>query len=262
MIVTEADLREQLRRPTTGAQVLLPAGARLSPAAADFVKQWSLVAVEGDPAEPREAPGAAAGSAGAGWDKASVFPVSVTSDAPCCTTCGTALASKPSALTQLNAHHFTPKTHPRIKLRGRVDSLHAVVLLTQRLARQAGEASLECDLGTVAAYCRELMSAEYNERPVAEPCLRDHDAETIHRATHDPAAVLGIQHLTISSADPELQHWLNVARTTARELEILALETFGSPHHPYGASICHGLNRLSSVLYFLQLLLAKGEERC
>ena len=48
MIVTEADLRDQLRRPVMGAQVTVPTGARLSPSAADFVKQWALVMVDPD----------------------------------------------------------------------------------------------------------------------------------------------------------------------------------------------------------------------
>ena len=53
-------------------------------AAADFVKQWSLVAVEGDPAEPREAPGAAAGSAGGGWAPGIRVVASVRSPAGIC----------------------------------------------------------------------------------------------------------------------------------------------------------------------------------
>ena len=83
-------------------------------------------------------------------------------------------------------------------------------------------------------------------------------SDELHRATHDPSGVLGIEHLTIDGADDELQHWLNIGRSTTRELEICALETFDSPHHPYGASICHGLNRLSSVWYFLQLAWKRG----
>lgn len=263
MIVTEADLRDQLRRPTVGARVIIPAGARLSPSATDFVKQWALVTVETPADGPATASGGtetagAVGATGPGqleWDTESVFPVNLTGDLPTCVTCGTAVTTKPSALTQLNAYHYALKTHPRIKLRGRVDSLHAMVLLIQRIARQDGHAELARDLGTVAAYCRELTSAEYNERPVAELRLPDWDIEQIHRATHDPMAVLGIPHLTIDDTEPEIQHWLNLARTTSREIEVVAMEAFWSPHHPYGASICHAFNRLSSTFYFLQLRL-------
>lgn len=253
MIVTEAELRDQLRTPTTGAQVVVPAGARLSPSAADFVKQWGLVTVEQVAASPTPA-------GTAEWDKASVFPVDFTGEIPTCTSCGMEVTKKASALTQLNAHHFASKTHPRIKLRGRIDSLHAKVLLVQRMACAAGEEPLARDLGTVGAYCREITSAEYNERPVAALQLQTWGVDDIHKATHDPKGVLGIEHLTIDEADVELQHWLNLARTDAREIEILALETFPSPHHAYGESICHALNRLSSIFYFLQLRLKAGVE--
>lgn len=262
MIVTEADLRDQLRRPSVGATVAIPAGARLSPSAADFVKQWALITVESATGESATAStNGPAGSTGIpgperlDWDTESVFPVNFEGDLPTCVTCGTAVTAKPSALTQLNAYHYAPKTHPRIRLRGRVDSLHAMVLLIQRIARQDGHTELARDLGTVAAYCRELTSSEYNERPAAELRLPNWDIEQIHRATHDPMAVLGIPHLTIDDTEPEIQHWLNLARTTSREIEVVAMEAFPSPHHPYGASICHAFNRLSSTFYFLQLRL-------
>lgn len=259
MIVTEAELRDQLRRPSAGAQVSIPAGARLSPSAADFVKEWSLAVVEGTPAEPDER--AAVDPASLDWEKASVFPVDFSGELPRCTTCGTSVTEKASALTQLNAHHYAPKNHPRIRLRGRVDSLHSMIMLIQRIARQRDEAGLARDLGTIAAYCRELTSAEYNERPVAELALREWDAERIHQVTHDPRGTLGIEHLTLDDEDDELLHWLNLARSTAREIEITAMDAFGSPHHPFGASICHALNRLSSSLYFLQLLMKAEASR-
>ena len=242
MIVTEAELRDQLRRPVAGAKVTVAAGARLSPAARDFVKQFALVLVEEGGAEGQTRD----------WDHDAVFPVALSGEAPRCTQCGTGVTRKPSALTQLNASHYAPKTHPRIKLRGRIDSLHARVLWLQRLAYEAGEEALVADLASLAAYCRELISAEYNERPVADLRLAGLDPDTMHRATHDPRSTLGVEHLTLDHHDDELQHLLNLARTESREIEILALETFPSPH-VHGATICHALNRVSSAFYYLQL---------
>lgn len=254
MIVTEAELRDQLRRPVIGAQVRIPTGARLSPSAADFVKQWQLVVLE--PAVPGEQ-ARDADVDRPEWDTPSRFPVAANAEPPRCTQCGTPVTDKPDGLTQLNSCHLTAKTHPRIRLRGRVDTLHALVLLAQSRAGAPELGWLADELGTLAAYCRELTSAEYNERPVADLALGRWDAEAIHRATHDPQAELGVAHLTISGASPELQHWLNLCRATSRELELVALDAFASPHHPYGASICHALNRLSSTFYFLQLRLAQ-----
>ena len=55
-IVTEAELRDQLRRPTLGATIKVPAGARLTPSARDFVKQWQLNRVDPSEPEPGTAP--------------------------------------------------------------------------------------------------------------------------------------------------------------------------------------------------------------
>ena len=167
-IVTEADLRDQLRRPTQGAQVAVPVGARLSPAAADFVKHWGLELVENPAQEPAGASRPQDSSSGISWDTASRFPVTPLEEAPRCTCCGTAVEQKSDAMTQLNACHYAMKNHPRIRFRGRMDSLHAYVLMAQVRAAASGLTGLVRDLGTVAAYCREITSAEYNERPVAD----------------------------------------------------------------------------------------------
>lgn len=258
MIVTESALREQLRQPRYGVQVRIPAGATLSPSAADFVAHWRLEVVEREPAVS----GPATPAVGqASWDRPSSFPVSLDGTPPRCTTCGSEVTAKPDGLTQLNACHFVAKTHPRIRLRGSVDGLQALALLASARARETGATEVADGLSTVAAYCRELMSAEYNERPAAAPGLLGLDEESLHDATHDPRSALGIDHVAPGPEHPELLLWLNLLRTQARAVELDALTAFGSPHHPYGASICHGLNRLSSLVYYLELrLVAAGAE--
>ncbi|WP_162616416.1 hypothetical protein [Xylanimonas allomyrinae] len=259
MILTEADLRDRLRRPTPGAVVLVPPGARLSPAAADFVAQWRLVLDDaGSPADPSGGhdPGGHA-AARPGWDRDASFPVDGDA-APLCTQCGSTVDTKPSRLTQLNRNHYVPKTHPRIVLRGRLDSLGAHLLAVAGDAVAAGHDGAGADLATLAAYCRELLSAEYNERPAAGLVLDGRDAEQIRAATHDPVGTLGVAHVTLTERSAPVQHRVNACRTHAREVEIVAAGVFPSPHHPYGASVCEGLNRLSSACYLVQLLLARG----
>ena len=219
MIVTEAWLRERVRRPEPGAVVVLPPGARLSPAAADFVAHWRLEVREGPPERPGEGP-PAPGPAPA-WDRPASFPVVRREHAPRCTACGQEVDAKPGALTELNACHYAPKTHPRIVLRGRLDSLHALLLLAQSVAagEPAGAAGLvgreetAAALASLAAYCRELIGAEFAERPAAGLSLDGYDAETLHRATHDPDGLLGVPHVTLGGDAPPVQLWLNLVRT-------------------------------------------------
>lgn len=233
-------------------------GARLSPAAADFVAQWGLVVQEA-PVQRAKSRGPGPEELRSDWDVPSRFPV-VSSAAPLCTACGSPVHDKTDGQTQLNATHYTAKSHPRIVLRGRIDSLHALVLMAQHEALSSGRTETAAGLGTLAAYCRELISAEYNERPVTDAVVGGLDLDEIHRATHDPKGVLGTEHLTIDGSASLLQQLLNVLRTQSREVEIIAFEAFPSPHHTYGATICHALNRFSSIVYFLQLRLELSEQ--
>ncbi|GAA1542248.1 hypothetical protein [Nocardioides humi] len=250
MIVTEGALREQLRQPRAGARVTVPAGATLSPSAQDFVAHWRLEVVTSTPATPERRE----------WDRPGTFPVVREGDVPRCLTCGGAVTEKPDGLTQLDACHFAPKTHPRIRLRGRIDTLQATVLLLAARAAALGDEPLRDHLGTVAAYCRELMSAEYHERPAAAPGLAGLSEEEIHAATHDPRATVGVDHVVPDAGDAELLLRLNLLRSQVREVELVALDAFPSPHDPSGASIVHGLNRLSSVVYYLELRHAADAE--
>ena len=240
-VVTEAELRNQLRRPTLGATIAVPAKARLTPSAQDFIKQWQLKRVDPSQPTPGTAPAAPSPSAppehgetvDTSWQQESVFPINRPQH-PRCDCCGGELTRKGDTMTQLNDEVFVVKTHPRIRLRGKFDSLHAL-----------------------AAYWRELTSAEYHQRVVAPLSMPGWDEKSIHKATHDPDSVLGVPHETLDGSSPVLSHWLNLCRTSSRELEIEALTALPSQDDPFAVSLNHALNRLSSAFYFLQLRLSQ-----
>lgn len=252
MIVTEAALREQLRHPRHGAPVHVPAGAVLSPSARDFVAQWDLELREDGPAP------AAATFDRPTWDTPSAFTFDADA-APRCTTCGSEVADKPDHLTQIDACHLGPKTHPRIVLRGKLDTLQAAVLLAGRAAHDAAATATADHLDQVAAYVRELLAAEYQGRPAAPPSLAGLDDHALHAATHDPRGSLGVDHLTPASTDPAVLLWCNWARALAREAELAALVAHPDPHDPVATALVHGCNRLSSVLYWVALAHAAAD---
>jgi ethanolamine utilization cobalamin adenosyltransferase len=258
-ILSEAELRAQLGPPRHGAVVEVPPGARLTPAAEDLVRAWGL--------ELREVPGAVVGSAGdralpagagasgAAWDVPGRFPVVLEGEIPRCVTCGGEVRRKPSHVTQLDARFFAPKTDARIRLRGRLDSLQALTLLVAARARAEGREGLAADLDTVAAYCRELLAAEYHLRPPGELRLAGLDEETLHHASHHPEEAVGLPHLVPDASHPEILHWLNWLRCQVREAEVLALDAFPPEHHPgtEGSALARAVNRLSSAVYYLEL---------
>lgn len=256
-IVTEAELRDQLRRPSVGAEVVVPEGARLTPSAQDFVNQWKLVLVSSREREPEAPVVDEPGDTTPSWQRESVFPINRPKE-PRCSCCDGPLTRKGDHLTQLDDETFVVKTHPRIRLRGRFDSLHALVLMAECQSRASGPEWLAESLAVLASYCRELTSAEYHLRPVAPLALPGWDEKAIHKATHDPESVLGVPHENLSGSSPMLSHWLNLCRTSCRELELEALEAFPAWDEPFSASLNHALNRLSSAFYFLQLRLAQS----
>lgn len=238
MVISEADLRSQLRCPRMGATIVVPHAARLTPAARDFINQWQLVCVDESTDQAADPTECCSGGAG---ESCQVEP--------------SAPAAVSSAMTRLNAHHIVSKTHRRIKLRTRIDSLQAYTRLAQRLAKEAGEDDLVRDLGLIADYFCEVVAAEYGERPVAMFTLPRWPMDKINQTIADPKATLGIDHVMIDESEIQLQHWLNVVRTQTAEVEISALEAFEAMPGGYGDSIAEAFYQLGLVLYFLQLRL-------
>lgn len=252
-ILTEAQLRERVRQPQDGMKLRLPRGTIFSPSAADFIKQWHIeVSYEDNgTAIPAESSVAERPE----WDKESVFPVNLKGELPRCITCGTPLEKKPEHMTQLNSEIFAPKSNDRILLRGKLDTLQALCLLVGAMCREQEALSTSNLLETLAAYCREMMSAEYNERPVQPLVFGGLDEAELRKATHNPQEALGIPHLTPGTTEPLLLLWLNYLRCQAREAELVSINCFGDTYgkDPYG--LVQAMNRLSSAFYYLELLL-------
>lgn len=265
-ILTEAQLRERVRQPQDGMKLRLPRGTIFSPSAADFIKQWHIEVTYEDngsfiPVENASTNLVAAEQSAperAAWDKESVFPVNLKGELPHCITCGTPLAKKPEHMTQLNATVFAPKTNDRVRLRGKLDTLQALFLLTGAIAREQQALSTADMLETLAAYCREMMSAEYNERPVQPLTIGGLSEAELRKATHNPQEALGVPHLTPNTQESLLLLWLNFARCQVREAELVTIDCFDGEH--YGKDdfgLVQAMNRLSSAVYYLELLLKR-----
>ncbi|MCX7852506.1 MAG: hypothetical protein N2383_06940 [Caldilineales bacterium] len=263
-ILTEAELRNRIRQPRKGETLTVPPGTRFSPAAADFIKHWQILVVYADAvaAEPSPEPEPPpATTARPAWDKPGTFPVRLEGELPRCVSCGMPVKPKPEHLTQVDAGHFAPKNTPRIRFRGKLDTLHAVCMLVAARAAAVNLPQLAEYLHTLAAYCREILSAEYNNREVAPIALAGLDEAALRQATHDPKTALGIEHIVPGPDDHEILHWLNFLRCLAREAEIAALDAVAPVPgytllHP---SLAQAVNRLSSAVYYLELLFKAGK---
>ncbi len=262
-IVTESDLRDRLRQPQCGQSIAVPEGARFSPAAVDFIRQWQLRIVYGESTDGRGdvGRGATPSPARPEWDRPGAFPVVLEGAIPRCTTCGMPVTGKPEHLTQVDAGHFAPKNSPRIRFRGKLDTIQGLCLLVAARARTFNLPQLADHLDTLAAYCREILSAEYNGRSAAPIALAGLDEATLRKATHEPRQYVGIDHIVPGSEDHEILHWLNYLRCQAREAELVALDVVApypglTTGHP---SLAQAVNRLSSAVYYLELLFRAGK---
>jgi len=253
-VITESELREFWQNGR-GQLPAFPPGTRFSASAQDFIKNHQ-VEVRFDGSSNSSIDNSSS------WDRPGSFPVILTGPLPVCSECGQPLQAKPEHMTQIDAGHFAPKTSPRLVLRGRVDSLHAFVMLVASTARRFELPELAHHLDTLAAYCREIMSAEYNLRPVAPLVMMGKSEQDLHEISHWPDKYLGIAHIVPGPYDHEILHWLNLLRTQCREVEVVVLQAFPADGiDPSGArnSLSRALNRLSSAVYVLELYFQAGK---
>ena len=66
--------------------------------------------------------------------------------------------AKPEELTHLRGKLLVPKSHPRIRLRGKLDSLEAYILLAQNHADKEGLTELDRNLGELLDYVRKMAA--------------------------------------------------------------------------------------------------------
>jgi ethanolamine utilization cobalamin adenosyltransferase len=267
-VITEAELRE-LWQGGRGTIPPFPSGTRLTPSARDFVNQWGITVNFVEATAEASSPLAKAqgqetrdASPPPAWDKPGEFPVNLSGPLPACTVCGQPVTptAKPAHIAQLDAAHFAPKTAPRFVLRGKMDTLHAHFLLATAQARRFSLPELANYLTTLAAYCREITSAEYHERGVAPLQLAGLSEADIREASHQPDRTIGIPHVVPGSDDHEMVLQLNLLRCQVRETELVATAVFTGPDGLLSRSdLVVALNRLSSAVYYLILLLKAGK---
>lgn len=261
-VITESELRE-IWKNGRGQLPPFPVDTRFSASAQDFIKSQRIeIRFSPDLHVQTNQNTNSILAPSASWDKRGSFPVVLNGPIPVCHECGQSLSTKPEHMTQIDASHFGPKTSPRLVFRGRVDSLHALVMLTASTARRFELPELGKYLDSLAAYCREIMSAEYHLRPVCSLSLMGKNEDQLHDISHWPDRHLGIPHLVPSPHDHEILHWLNLLRAQCREVEVVVLQAFpptDTDQSSIGNSLGHALNRLSSAIYVLELYFQAGK---
>ena len=159
---------------------------------------------------------------------------------------GEGYEEKPENMTHLYGNRLIAKTHPRIALRGKLDSLEAQVLLIQ--VRYQEETGLCQDLESVLVYLQTLLGAEVKNEVLEEVMLFGLNHEELRYMSHNVREEFGMNHPVPDPSMGAVAMELNFLRTQVREAELCAANAF-----PKGdeLNVIQHLNRLSSGIYIL-----------
>lgn len=228
-----------------GDSFALPAGSLLSPAARDLLRERRITVTE----PPRKAPKLV--FTPVPWDGKKGYVDHRT---------GRALAEKPEDMTHLTGNRLVPKTHPRILLRGRLDSLQAQVVIAQTLLEErAAPAPLVEELEDILAFLRAALRAEVLDEPLGEFRLAGLTPEALREQSHHPERYFGLDPMVLPHRSMGVAcALLNGLRAGAREVELAADAAFLPHPTPAQYTILRGLNRLSSALHILFYRLLAG----
>lgn len=176
-------------------------------------------------------------------------PMTVTAPAP-------VHGALPQGTTYLDAETVVNKSHPRIMLRGKIDSLIAacVVVQTQFDMRKSLPELVILGLADTNTCLWYLLQTEITASPMPSIRVCDMDADTLRTVSLNPKHYLGIDHIVPSGSLGPNVALLNWLRTLIREVEVVCTEV-----SPDRTDMLEGLNRLSTAVYVLMLLVVLAE---
>lgn len=161
--------------------------------------------------------------------------------------------SKPEHMTHLDGQILVPKTHPRIRFRGKMDTLEALLNLCRLEVPR-----LDVQLGEILSFVRTLLRCDVLGEPVKEETLLGLTSQELRHRSHFPQDYYGQPHFMPESRDGREIAWLNLSRCAAREAELAAVAAFtdadGEMTRP---DMIRATNRLSSAIYLLMILQRK-----
>ena len=156
---------------------------------------------------------------------------------------------KPEHMTHLNGEVLVPKTHPRIRFRGKMDTLEAELILCQ-LVPGAPEGAL----GEILDLSRKILRCDVLEEPLRQDTLCGLTQDEQRGRSHMPQDYYGQPHFMPQASDGSVIAGMNRARCFAREAELAAVEAFSDREgNLLREDIPKALNRMSSMLYLLMI---------
>lgn len=230
MLITESDVRKKYDDDNGLKEYFVPRDALITPAAKEFLLDRKIKVIY-EKRESTEMKELAKG----------FYDLN-----------GRKYSQKPEHLTHLKGNTLVPKDHPRIVLRGKLDSLQSKIIETQLAAERHGKEKLLEELQKILLFVRGLVRAEVMDEKVKEQQIAGMSFDDIHNRSHDPMKYYGFPHLMIDREMGEMAVALNTLRSETREVEIAAFKAFSLNNGNVSRmDIITSLNRLNSCFYIM-----------
>lgn len=174
---------------------------------------------------------------------------------------GASYFDKPEHMTQLHGNMLVVKNHPRIKYRGKLDSLQSEIVLAQSMiAVNENEKKVLDDLDDILNVLRELMKSEVLDTPFELERIIGLTHAELRERSHAPMKFYKIEFMKLPDYSMGSTYaWLNKIRASIRETEIVAIEAFKDKRQMGRVDIVEELNRLSSALHIMMCKYLAGE---
>lgn len=173
---------------------------------------------------------------------------------------GARLNEKPEHMTHLRGNLLVFKDHPRIALRGAIDSLEAEIIMTQLFAEKQHLPQMIKDLEEIIKFIRQLLRSEVSGEPIDEFTLQGLNAQELRAHSHHPSQYYGISHFLPNYKQGEMVAHLNRLRTLTREAELIAYKAFKDEYGQVSREdIIKSFNRLSSLFWIMMFKYLAGK---
>lgn len=166
---------------------------------------------------------------------------------------GAGYVSKPEHMTQLFSNKLVDKCHPRIKYRGKIDSLQAMIVNAQCVIKASnGSQEMIDDLANVLDVVRNLVRCEVLDEPVTNEYIIGLNHAELRERSHYPMKYFKVKQMILPDYSMGIEHaQLNLIRTGIRECEVLAVDAFRRNRALDRSDVIEELNRLSSALHIM-----------
>lgn len=171
---------------------------------------------------------------------------------------GQSYEEKPEHMTHLYATLLVPKNHPRIVLRGKLDSFEAQLVMAMVRAKGHGQKQLVGDLNELLTLARRILVAEVTQKPLEDQPLLGLDSAGLREISHNPQKRFKRGHILPSEALSFTGATLNLFRVQVREVELAAMDAFCQGDKIERPDIIKALNRMSSACYIMMFFELAG----